>query len=87
MSQGFATLLRQTRLSRRFTQEALAERSGLSTRTIGDLERGRGRGPRPTTAELLATALGLDGHERDAFVAAGRSQFWISRRPSQVAEA
>lgn len=85
MSQGFATLLRQTRLSRRFTQEALAERSGVSTRTIGDLE--RGRGPRPTTAELLATALGLDGHERATFVAAGRSQFWISRRPSQVAEA
>jgi transcriptional regulator with XRE-family HTH domain len=85
MPQPFATLLRQTRLCRQFTQETLAERAGLSTRTIGDLERGRGRAPRPTTTELLATALSLDGHERTAFVDAGRSQFWFRRRPSRAA--
>lgn len=83
MAQGFAALLRQNRTTRQLTQEMLAERSGVSCRTIVALECDRGRGPRPVTAELLATALGLEGHERDAFVAAGRSQLWVSRlRPA-----
>jgi transcriptional regulator with XRE-family HTH domain len=79
MAQGFAALLRQNRTTRQLTQETLAERSGVSCRTIVALECDRGRGPRPGTAERLAAALGLDGHELDAFVAAGRSQFWESR--------
>jgi transcriptional regulator with XRE-family HTH domain len=79
MAEGFAALLRQNRMHRQFTQEALAERSGVSCRTIVELERNRGRIPRPVTAELLATALGLDGRERDTFMASARSQFWARR--------
>jgi transcriptional regulator with XRE-family HTH domain len=39
------------------TQEELAERSGLSTRAISDLERGRVDRPRRRTVEALASAL------------------------------
>jgi len=35
----FGTLLRRRRVAAGFTQEALAERSGLSARAISDLER------------------------------------------------
>jgi hypothetical protein len=51
----------------------------VSCRTIVELERGQGRSPRLVTAELLATALGLHGDERDTFVDAARSQFWARR--------
>jgi tetratricopeptide (TPR) repeat protein len=51
----------------------LAERSGLSVRTIGNLERGRVRWPHPDTVRRLADAVGLRGQDRDEFMAgAGR---------------
>jgi transcriptional regulator with XRE-family HTH domain/tetratricopeptide (TPR) repeat protein len=79
MAEAFADLLRKHRLRRRFTQEALAERAGISSRSVREMERGRGRGPRPRTVELLAAALELDGDERGEFVEAGGSLFWASR--------
>lgn len=45
------------------TQEQLAERAGLSTRAISDLERGLHRAPRRVTLDLLTGALGCDEHE------------------------
>ena len=49
------------------TQEALAERAGVSVNPISALERGERQGPRRSTVELLATALELSGAERAAF--------------------
>jgi transcriptional regulator with XRE-family HTH domain len=50
---GFASLLRQHRLAAGLTQESLAERTGLGTRTIQGLEGGEAR-PRRATIERLA---------------------------------
>ena len=55
------------------SQQELAERSGLSARTVGNLERGRVHWPHPDTVRRLADALGLHGQARDEFVVgAGR---------------
>ena len=52
----FRSLLKQHRRDAWLTQEDLAERSGLSVRTIRGLERGEGHRPRPDTVDLLARA-------------------------------
>ena len=54
------------------SQEALAERAGISRRGIADLERGARRFPYPDTASRLAAALELGAAERAAFMAACR---------------
>lgn len=46
---------------RGWTQEELAEHSGLSVRTIRNLELGRVRYPRQSSIDLLAQALGVQG--------------------------
>lgn len=51
--------LRGQRVSAGLTQEELAERSGVSVRTIADLERGRTRRPYPSSVRALTSALGL----------------------------
>ncbi|HEY2549522.1 MAG TPA: tetratricopeptide repeat protein [Streptosporangiaceae bacterium] len=51
--------LRQARAAAGMTQEELAERSGVSLRTIGDLERGRTRRPYARSVRCLAAALGV----------------------------
>ena len=65
----FGDLLRGLRLRVGLSQEALAERAGISTRGISDLERGINRAPQRETAVRLANALDLAGDERAAFVA------------------
>jgi tetratricopeptide (TPR) repeat protein/transcriptional regulator with XRE-family HTH domain len=67
----FGVLLRSLRERALLTQEQLAERSGLSVRTIRRFER-QSAGGRPQSASLrrLAVALGLDTAEHTAFVAA-----------------
>ncbi|QLQ38044.1 XRE family transcriptional regulator [Micromonospora robiginosa] len=80
MSDRFVALLRRHRLRRRLTQEALAERAGISTRSVGAIERGAGRAPRPQTIEQLATALVLAGDERADFINAGHALLWATRR-------
>jgi tetratricopeptide (TPR) repeat protein/transcriptional regulator with XRE-family HTH domain len=67
----FGELLRSLRERALLTQEQLAERSGLSVRTIRRFER-QSAGGRPQSASLrrLAVALGLDTAEQTAFVAA-----------------
>jgi Helix-turn-helix domain/NB-ARC domain len=67
---GFGGLLRAHREGGLLSQERLAERSGLSVRTIRDLESGRVRRPRTASVRLLADALGLVGAVHEAFTAA-----------------
>jgi tetratricopeptide (TPR) repeat protein/transcriptional regulator with XRE-family HTH domain len=69
---GFGGLLRAYRERGLLSQERLAERSGLSARTIRDLETGRIRRPRSESVRLLADALGLTGALREKFEAAAR---------------
>ena len=57
---SFGELLRQRRLAAGLTQEALAERAGVSAKAVSDLERDPDRTPRLDTVGLLADALGLD---------------------------
>jgi predicted ATPase/Flp pilus assembly protein TadD len=54
------------------TQEALAERAGMSARGISDLERGARTHPYRETVNLLVNALGLSGSERAAFLQSAR---------------
>jgi predicted ATPase len=61
---SFASVLRRHRLAGALSQEALAERAGLSVRAISDLERGVHRAPFPATVRLLANALHLTGEAR-----------------------
>lgn len=50
------------------TQEELAERSGLSIRTISDIERGCVLRPRVATLRLLASALDMDERRTREFL-------------------
>ena len=61
-------LLRRHRLFAGLSQEALAERAGLSVDAIRALERGRRHTPRPDTLAMLATALTLDDADRIALI-------------------
>jgi predicted ATPase/DNA-binding XRE family transcriptional regulator len=54
MSQSFGALLRQVRLAEGLTQATLAERAGLSERTIQELERTAARPRRDTMRRLIA---------------------------------
>jgi class 3 adenylate cyclase/tetratricopeptide (TPR) repeat protein/DNA-binding XRE family transcriptional regulator len=66
----FGERLRRYRSLVGLTQEALAERAGLSVRGIADLERGARRFPRVDTIRRLADALGLAPLDRAALVTA-----------------
>ena len=68
----FAVLLRQQRLAAGLTQEALAERAGLSAKAVSDLERDPARSPRLATVTLLADALGAGPEQRAELLAAAR---------------
>jgi transcriptional regulator with XRE-family HTH domain len=59
------------RRSAGFSQQQLAERSGIAPSTIGDIERGISRVPRPSTLLVLAQTLGLSGDEHKLLLAAG----------------
>jgi predicted ATPase/transcriptional regulator with XRE-family HTH domain len=69
---SFGDLLRRHRIAAGLTQEALAERAGLSTRGISDLERGARELPRKDTLRLLLQVLDVSAADRAAFVAAAR---------------
>jgi transcriptional regulator with XRE-family HTH domain len=56
---GFAGALRGHRRAARLTLEQLAEASGVSARTLSDMERGRSKGPQHRTVTALADALAL----------------------------
>src|SRR5215471_5587266 len=60
----FGSLLRRARRTAGLSQEALAERAGISVDAISALERGLSRAPHQDTLELLAEALHLPAEER-----------------------
>ncbi len=62
-------LIRSRRRAAGITQEELAERAGLSPRSISEVERGGAHLPRRDTVALLVRALDLAGPERASFEA------------------
>jgi transcriptional regulator with XRE-family HTH domain len=80
-SVAFGEVLREHREAAGLSQEALAARSGVSSDTISQWERGVVRQPRRSTLKLLADALGLKEAARETFVAAAGAP---PRRPVLV---
>ncbi|WP_405534300.1 helix-turn-helix domain-containing protein [Streptomyces sp. NBC_00075] len=74
MNRGVGDLVRAQRRRSGMSQEDLAENSGISVRTIREIESGRISAPRPATGRFLADAFGLSGQNRAQFLvtAAGR---------------
>jgi predicted ATPase/transcriptional regulator with XRE-family HTH domain len=70
----FAQLLRSRRREAGLSQEALAERAGISIDAIGMYERGLQSTPRRDTVALLVDALRLGGEAREAFEAAANQK-------------
>ena len=70
---AFGNVLRWHRERRSWTQEQVAERSGVSVRTVRNLELGRVQRPQATSVALLADALDLADGARDEFVAAAHT--------------
>lgn len=66
---GFGPLLREWRLARRLTQQALAEQAEVSTRHLSFLETGRARASREMTL-VLGNALELSLRERNMLLSA-----------------
>jgi transcriptional regulator with XRE-family HTH domain len=85
---GFGEVLRGHRRAARLTLEQLAEVSGVSVRTLSDMERGRSKGPQQRTVTALADALVLDGDARKQFAELARDgrlrDHWT--RPAGVGE-
>jgi predicted ATPase len=67
---GFADLLLDLRVQAGLSQEELAERAGLSVRTIRELEAGRVARPRKDSVRLLSEGLGLRDGDAGRFLAA-----------------
>lgn len=82
---ALGALLVRTRKSAELTQEALAERAGISANTISNLEAGRGYVPRQSTLDLLvgalAAALALDTVARAELRSAFRAAVSHDRSP------
>jgi predicted ATPase/DNA-binding XRE family transcriptional regulator len=71
---SLAGLIRQLRGSVGLTQEELADRAGISVRTISDIERGLRRSLYRDTAQRLAEALEVEEEDRPHFVALARGR-------------
>ncbi|MER5636834.1 tetratricopeptide repeat protein [Kitasatospora sp. NPDC002227] len=71
MSRELSGLVRELRRRSGLTQEQLAERSGLSLRTITRWETRAGRPPRVSSLMLLADALGLGDEDRQRLLSSG----------------
>ena len=69
---NFGTLLKHYRLAAGLSQETLAARASLSTRTISDLERGVHTVPRSDTLELLTGVLSLTDQQRTLLLSSAR---------------
>src|SRR5690349_11984434 len=66
----FGEHLRRFRVAAGLSQEALAERAGLSVQAVGALETGKRRRPYPNTVAVLADALSLSGRDRETLTTA-----------------
>jgi len=69
---SFGVLLRRYREQAGLTQEALAEKAGLTPNAISALERGRRRTPYPHTVQALAAALRLPKEQHDLLLRLAR---------------
>jgi predicted ATPase/DNA-binding XRE family transcriptional regulator len=67
-----SVLLKKLRAAAGMTQEELADRAGISARTVSDVERGLRTVVHGDTARRLAPALGLHDEERAKFEAVAR---------------
>ncbi|SDJ53713.1 Helix-turn-helix domain-containing protein [Actinokineospora alba] len=65
---SFGQALLRYRTTLGLSQAELARLSGLSVRALRELERGRAAAAQERSAALLASALGLEGDERESFV-------------------
>lgn len=74
MTAQFSVLLRELRRRAELTQEELAERAGLSARTIRRLETGASANPQLDTVRLIADALRLEPDERARLLAVADGQ-------------
>jgi transcriptional regulator with XRE-family HTH domain len=85
---GFGEVLRDHRRAARLTLEQLAEASGVSARTLSDMERGRSKGPQHRTVTALADALALEGDAYKELVELARDgrlrDHWT--RPARLCE-
>ena len=68
----FGSRVRTLRTAAGLTQAELAERAGISERTVSDLERGLRSSVYPATARQLAVSLSVEGHDLAAFLTAAR---------------
>ncbi|WP_411108871.1 helix-turn-helix domain-containing protein [Streptomyces sp. c-19] len=82
MADGLGILLRRLREEADLTQEQVAERSGVSVRTIRRLESGRSSNHRMGTVNLLADALDLGEEDRRSLAAALAGARSIPAAPS-----
>ncbi len=80
MPSTVAATLHRYRLAAGYSQEELAERAGISARSISDIERGISRAPRVDTLDGLADALGLSVEERASLHAVARAQRNLAAR-------
>jgi DNA-binding SARP family transcriptional activator/tetratricopeptide (TPR) repeat protein/transcriptional regulator with XRE-family HTH domain len=80
-------LLRSYRLAAGLSQEELAERSGLSARTVANMERGRTARPHPRNVRALAAALDLEEPDRAALERASRPDTADEPAPSSPSSA
>ncbi|MEU7476464.1 NB-ARC domain-containing protein [Lentzea sp. NPDC042327] len=69
---SFGHCLLRYRTSAGLSQRELALASGLSVRALRELEHGRAAAAQEKSTELLATALGLTGDERESFLLLAR---------------
>src|SRR5579859_5039991 len=67
-------VVKRYRAAAGLSQERLAERAGISTRGISDLERGLHRTPHPDTLDRLARALALSADQRAVLLAAAHPE-------------
>jgi transcriptional regulator with XRE-family HTH domain/tetratricopeptide (TPR) repeat protein len=79
-----AERLRSLRTSAGHTLESLAALSGVSARTISDIERGISLAPHRRTVDELARGLGLAGSARDDFVRSARVRRRVSENPPRT---
>jgi predicted ATPase/transcriptional regulator with XRE-family HTH domain len=86
-NQDLSALLRRHRRSVGLTQEELAERAGISSRTISDVERGLRIAVYRDTAARLAEALGLADEQMGEFLAVARGRARTRRDGLWSAEA
>jgi tetratricopeptide (TPR) repeat protein/transcriptional regulator with XRE-family HTH domain len=81
-------VLRGHRHAARLTLEQLAQVSGVSARTLSDMERGRSKGPQHRTVTALADALVLDDDARKQLIELARDgrlrDYWT--RPAGLCE-